>query len=294
MSGSRFVMPNQFFVTTAGNPAVGYLLYFYQTGTNSPQNTYADAAFTTPNSNPITADANGDFGNIFLLSTPNYRVTLTDPNGVQIWTMDPVGPNAGLGSGASIPIGGMIAYGGTAAPSGYHLCDGSAVSRTTFAGLFAVIGTAYGTGDGSTTFNLPDKRGRVSIGKDDMGGSAANRVTNGGSGITGTTLGASGGNQLTQTHTHAVTDPTHTHTVTDPNHHHQETFNPNAFGQTAGPGAAGTATGGPTASALNTADAATGVTIAAASTGITIASYGSGTSQNMPPGQIDNWIIRVS
>lgn len=294
MSGSRFVMPNQFFVTTAGAPAVGYLLYFYATGTNSPQNTYADAGFTTANPNPITADANGDFGNIFLLSSPNYRVTLTDPNGVQIWTMDPVGPNAGGSSGGSVPIGAQFAYGGTSAPSGYHLCDGSAVSRTTFAALFAIIGTAYGSGDGTTTFNLPDKRGRVSVGKDDMGGSAANRITNGGSGITGTTLGAAGGNQLMQSHTHSVTDPGHTHTVTDAGHVHGETFNPNAFGQTSGPGAAGTASGGPVNAAINTQSAVTGIVIVSATTGISIGTTGSGNSQNVQPSQIDNWIIRVS
>jgi microcystin-dependent protein len=57
------------------------------------------------------------------------------------------------------------------------LCAGQAVSRTTYAALFAVVGTTYGAGDGSTTFNLPDLRGRFPLGKDDMGGSSANRVT---------------------------------------------------------------------------------------------------------------------
>jgi microcystin-dependent protein len=75
-----------------------------------------------------------------------------------------------------IPPGVIIAFGGTAAPSGWLLCDGSAVSRTTFAALFAAISTAYGPGDGSTTFNVPDLRGRTTVGKDDIGGSAANRL----------------------------------------------------------------------------------------------------------------------
>ncbi len=56
-------------------------------------------------------------------------------------------------------------YAGAAAPTGWLLCDGSAVSRTTYATLFAVIGTTYGVGDGSTTFNLPDMRGRMPVGK---------------------------------------------------------------------------------------------------------------------------------
>lgn len=57
-----------------------------------------------------------------------------------------------------LPSGAMIAYGGASAPTGFLLCDGSAVSRTTYSALFAAISTAYGVGDGSTTFNLPDTR----------------------------------------------------------------------------------------------------------------------------------------
>ena len=62
---------------------------------------------------------------------------------------------------ASIPIGSYIPFGGTAIPTGWLLCNGQAVSRTDYADLFAVIGTAYGNGDGSTTFNIPDLREAV-------------------------------------------------------------------------------------------------------------------------------------
>ena len=68
-------------------------------------------------------------------------------------------------------------FAGPTVPGGYLLCYGQAVSRTAYSGLFNTIGTAFGTGDGSTTFNLPDLRGRPVAGKDDMGGSAANRIT---------------------------------------------------------------------------------------------------------------------
>ena len=88
------------------------------------------------------------------------------------------------------PAGVVLPYAGATAPSGWLLCDGSAVSRTTYANLFAAIGTAFGTGDGSTTFNLPDLRGRVAVGKDNMGGSAASRMTTAGSGVDGATLTA--------------------------------------------------------------------------------------------------------
>lgn len=114
-------------------------------------------------------------------------------------------------SASGIPAGSVFDYAGTAAPSGYLLCFGQAVSRSTYSDLFTAIGTTFGSGDGSTTFNLPDLRGRVAAGKDDMGGSAANRITSGGSGITGTTLGAAGG---TQTHTLTTAEmPAHTHSL---------------------------------------------------------------------------------
>lgn len=69
------------------------------------------------------------------------------------------------GSGL-IPTGGFLPFGAATAPAGYLLCDGSAVSRTTYAALFAVIGTGYGVGDGSTTFNVPNAKGKMIVGLD--------------------------------------------------------------------------------------------------------------------------------
>lgn len=68
--------------------------------------------------------------------------------------------------GDTLPIGSMLPYGNVNPPANWLVCDGSAVSRTTYADLFSVIGTTYGEGDGSTTFNLPNKKGRVSAGYD--------------------------------------------------------------------------------------------------------------------------------
>lgn len=65
-----------------------------------------------------------------------------------------------------VPRGSIQAYAGSTAPSGWLLCQGQAVSRTTYSNLFDIIGTTYGAGDGSTTFNLPDLRGRVPVGLD--------------------------------------------------------------------------------------------------------------------------------
>ncbi len=102
------------------------------------------------------------------------------------------------GGQALVPPGVMFDYGGINAPTGYLLCDGSAVSRTTYVDLFNVIGTFYGSGNGTTTFNVPDFRGRVGAGRDDMGGSAANRITStltDHGTITGTSLGSTGGSE---------------------------------------------------------------------------------------------------
>lgn len=68
---------------------------------------------------------------------------------------------------AVVPVGVVLPYAGSVLPSGglYLFCDGSEVSRSTYSDLFAAIGTSYGIGNGSTTFNLPDLRGRVPTGK---------------------------------------------------------------------------------------------------------------------------------
>lgn len=90
------------------------------------------------------------------------------------------------------PTGSIILWTVDSEPSGYLYCNGQAVSRTTYAALFAVIGTTYGVGDGSTTFNVPDMRGRFPLGQDDMGGSSANRVVD----TDADTLGGADGDEL--------------------------------------------------------------------------------------------------
>ena len=78
--------------------------------------------------------------------------------------------------GQAIPTGVVIPFAGTTAPSGWLLCAGQEVNRVTFARLFDVVGITYGPGDGATTFNVPDLRGRVAAGVDTMGGTPANRM----------------------------------------------------------------------------------------------------------------------
>jgi microcystin-dependent protein len=97
----------------------------------------------------------------------------------------------------SVPIGAITPYAGSTAPTGWLLCDGNAVSRVTYKSLFEVIGTTYGAGDGSTTYNLPDLRQRFPLGKAASG--------------TGAALGATGG---VIDHTHSISSVAdHTHAV---------------------------------------------------------------------------------
>ena len=77
--------------------------------------------------------------------------------------------NISTGGSASATTGEGKLWFTNTAPSGWLICDGAAVSRTTYADLFAVIGTTYGAGDSSTTFNLPDFQGRAPVGKSSVG-----------------------------------------------------------------------------------------------------------------------------
>ena len=112
-----------------------------------------------------------------------------------------------------VPTGTILPYARSTLPGGvsdeYLLCDGSAVSRTTYSSLFAIIGTTYGAGNGSTTFNLPDLRGRMPVG---FVGSANGLVTN--NTADKLALGGKGGSEQITLNTSQI--PAHTHNVNVP------------------------------------------------------------------------------
>lgn len=188
-----------------------------------------------------------------------------------------------------IPAGVILPYSSSSAPSGYLVCNGSAISRTTYAVLFTVVGTTYGSGDGSTTYNIPDLRGKVPTGL-------------AGSGTFGS-LNASGGSEthtLTTgempSHAHSGTtdsDGAHTHSITDPGHTHSYTH----YIDNAPPGEA-TATGDDTGDLVSatTGSSTTGISIVsdgAHTHTFTTGTAGSGNAHNiLQPYLVINYIIK--
>src|SRR5262249_49116012 len=183
----------------------------------------------------------------------------------------------------AVPIGGLMPYLGSTAPnSNFALPAGQAISRTTFATLFALVSTTFGIGDGSTTFNVPDLRGRSIAGLDNMGGSTAGRITVAGGNFNGTTLGATGG---AENHTLTQAEmPSHTHTanVTDPGHVHTIAITANNAGGAPGGGAVTN-----TASTISTNSATTGISVSNTSTG------GGGAHTILSPTMVLPYILRV-
>lgn len=184
--------------------------------------------------------------------------------------------------GSEIPPGVIVPYAGSSPPTGWLLCYGQAVSRTTYAALFAAIDTTYGSGDGSTTFNLPDLRGRAVFGRDNMGGASSGRITQAVSGMNANNLGATGGDQRTQSHTHSFSATT----SSGGGHAHQlpvkssegvttalSTDQTNVFNMTS----------------ISTSSAGDHTHSVSGTTGAS----GSGGSQNMPPAIILNYIIKT-
>jgi len=193
------------------------------------------------------------------------------------------------GNPYNIPLGGMIEFTGTTAPNGsFVLPFGQAISRATYAAYFAMVGATYGAGDGSTTFSVIDKRGRVSAGKDDMGGTSANRLTNQPSGLNGDILGAAGGNETHTLTTVELAVHSHGNTLTDPGHKHDVRY------FAANVGSSG---GGVVQSIAESPFNNTGINGAVLNTtGITInnANAGSGSAHNnVQPTIIVNYILRV-
>lgn len=210
-------------------------------------------------------------------TTPQVNTHPADHNAIHSALTDivnelgtnPKGDAADVGARFDLtcPLGVVLPYAGASAPTGWALCDGTAVSRSTYSALFALIGTTFGAGDGSTTFNLPDLRSRFIAGK--------------GTGTWSDALAETGGSKdaITVEHTHTAT------TNTTGSHTHSETTRSSTAGASSG-------------SAVNA-----NIGLVPGSTGsngshshtVTVDNAGSsGTDANLPPYLTLNHIIRVT
>ena len=187
---------------------------------------------------------------------PSGPTATTGTNTTQLATTAFV--NASITANPGVLTGSLLMWPTTSAPTGYLNCDGTAVSRTTYASLFAVVSTTFGTGDGSTTFNLPNYTNRMPY---------------------GTTIGATGGSAdaVVVTHTHTATS-----VVTDPGHVHPINVVQGGLGGQDSPTRA-------QAGSQNTSSAVTGITVATTNANAGV----SGTNANLPPYLGINFIIKT-
>jgi microcystin-dependent protein len=285
MPGYLLPIGSQFFDDN-GAPVAGGKLHAYIAGTATPQDIFTTALMDVPHANPAILDAAGRLI-AFIADGVGYKFILDTALDVQVETWNEIQiPNiVPPPVAAEVPAGGIILFGGSAAPTGYLLCDGTAVSRTTYAALFAVIGTTYGVGNGSTTFNVPDLRQRFPLGKAAAG--------------TGAALGATGG-----AIDHVHTGPSHTHTVNAHTHTiaHTHTVARTGFGPALVgildnflnmmllSGGGGGGTNGPTTDATTSASSAAN----SGGTALTTNAEGTGnTSAQNPPFVTVNYVVKT-
>ena len=149
MGAYLFYQPRFRPVDVNGDIMPGAKLIFYETGTTTPANTYSDSALTTPNSNPVVADASGEFAPIYLDPSVTYRAILTDADDVQEWDTDPLAPPR------DFPAGTVLWFHGTAVardaaypPAQWQVLDGNN-GTPNGEGRFPIIadGTTYDSGD---------------------------------------------------------------------------------------------------------------------------------------------------
>ena len=223
----------------------------------------------TSNSNFIAIQAPSNVSSDITLTLPS-----SDGNANDVLQSDGSGNLSFTALPQAVPTGSVHLMATTTAPSGYLKCNGAAVSRTTYADLFAIVGTTWGEGDGSSTFQLPDLRGEFVRGWDDSRGVDSGRSF------------ASSQSDQNKQHNHGVTDPGHNHGINDPGHIHQVQYSNSDSGdgviEESGTGLSGQE---PTLSAT------TGITINSATTGISLAN--SGGSEARPRNIAMMYVIKI-
>jgi len=210
---SSFAGAGSQFFDNSGVPLAGGLIYSYLAGTTTPLVSYTSSTGLTAHPNPIVLDSAGRINEVWVAEGTNCKFVLKTSTNVLIGTYDSLFPIASLpvsiyngGTGATtaegarinlglgtflVPTGSLIMWPSVTVPTDWKLCNGDAISRTTFATLYSLIGTTFGVGDGTTTFNLPNYKNRMPYGADTVavgatGGSAnAIVVSHNHGGVTG-------------------------------------------------------------------------------------------------------------
>ena len=273
------------FFDDSGTPLAGGLIYTYAAGGTTPLVTYTSSTGLTAHPNPIVLDSAGRINEIWIPEGTSYKFVLKSSTNVLIGSFDNLFPIASLpvsiyngGTGATtadgarinlglgtflVPTGSLIMWPSNTIPSDWKLCDGSAISRITYATLFSLLGTAFGAGDGITTFNLPNYKNRMPYGADTV------------------VVGATGGSAdaIVVSHTHTATS-----TVTDPGHLHSFTAAQFVSGSNLYGGSIAV-----DSQTTNTATATTGISVATTNT----STGTSGTNANLPPFLGINFIIKT-
>jgi len=171
----RFPIPYAEWMDGDGAPLAGGKLYFYATGTSTPQATYSDSTLTTPNANPVVANADGWWPAIFLQGL-TYKVVLKDANDVQIWSADPVYGAGGGGGPVSTSIRIVTVSGNVTANDGTVEVNSALATTQTLPAAATVTGSQFtvknintgtvtvaGTIDGATNYSIPAQNQSVTF-----------------------------------------------------------------------------------------------------------------------------------
>lgn len=214
-----YVVPGMMWINDSAGPTSWVVnVYFGPTVGDKPLFTYD----TTTGAIALSASSGGTFTAAVLLAQANaspmvrwnatgnpidqkdWRSIITPTGSLRFSRYNDAGVEQNFiqfnadGSNSLIPPGTMWDFGGAAAPTGWYLCDGTAISRTADAPLFTAIGTTFGIGDGATTFNVPDTRGRVTAGPDPTNLRLGNGMNGGFTVSGGAVRGAVAGEQAHQ------------------------------------------------------------------------------------------------
>ncbi len=291
------------FFDNSGVPLTGGLIYTYAAGGTTPLITYTSNTGLTPHANPIILDSTGRVNEIWVAEGVSHKFVIKTSTGTTIGTYDNLSPIATLpvtivngGTGATTALqartnlgldvivlsSGTIAMWPTiTAPSSWLLCDGSAVSRITYDVLFSIIGTDFGAGNGSTTFNLPNYKNRMPYGAD----IAALAATGGSADAIVVSHNHTAASASTSTSTSSVSDPGHVHNT------------PNGEGSSADFYPTGNFDGNRADRNWNTSSATTGISVSTSTSTSTTttntATGASGTNANLPPYLAINFIIKI-